>query len=507
MALSIAATSVVLFAVALCSVMYLAMYPAADRVAIHTHLWNEFAPSQPQPIRKPMIPPFYPSRTTVACTESVPLYRDPERDVFEVPDHLRHTCLFRNLYYDLDRRQLLFVVEDANDTMDALPPMSIMGFPNARSAPMLFPIATITEVRRSDLLSGNGTALRSFAPILGIIARTYETHHGHTLFDGVFSHWLALRRAGVAPAEISARDMLLQFYDAKGIAPMDDRFTLLSALPLLRGDRDAFRELADLPPMHFAPLHGWPDNSTAGRNVVMVERMIAGLAGFGWASAPQTQEWRGQRMREFRAHALAKLGVAPGPPIGHDNVDILVIDRVPSQRLANGRSVNYFARWIFDEGAAWARLAADTNATIRHVTFEEATLPAQMSIVQHASIIITLEGCAMENVLFFRDHTTLVALQYNRRWEHYYYPSARHFVEYAQFVHVAMVATRIDDAAVPIQNTGGNFGVHLHYDLLLAAVRDAIARQTASPLPACDGLSRCGSLVYYTADNGTYALL
>ena len=444
------------------------------------------------------------SRSSFRCAESVPSYYDAERTVFNVPDHMRHTCLFSNLYYDLQTRRIFFLIEDENDTMPELPPMSIMGFPNALSAPMAFPPNTIAEARRSTLFLQNTTTLLTFAPILGMVSRTYEVHHGHTLFDGVLSHWYAMKRMNISNKEIARRDMLIQFHDNKGIAPMDDRFRLLSSLPFLYGNHETFQGIANLDSKYFTPLI-IPQHNESKHTIIRIERAIFGLAGFGWASAPQTQEWRGQKMRLFRQHAFAKMNLTEVREIS--TINLLIIDRVPNTRLSNGKVVNYFARWIFDDAAAFTQLAIDLQGkvNITRVTLEDTTLEYQMQLVQSASIIMTLEGCAMENVPFFRDHTALIALQYNRRWEHYYYISARHFVEYAQFNHVKMVSTWIDPGTIPIQNTGGNYGVHLYYDLMLRAIQDAIEIQS-NPLETCNGTNRCGSLISYTHDNGTFSM-
>lgn len=487
------------------SVFRIMFYPISGET-IHVVFLNisdlELSTTSIQPVATPAAAPA--PRSAFRCAESVPSYNDVERTVFNVPDHMRHTCLFENLYYDMQRRRLFFLIEDENDTMGSLPPMSIMGFPNTLSAPMAFPAGTITEVKRSAFL--NEATLLTFAPILGMVSRTYEVHHGHTLFDGVLSHWFAMKRMNITNAEIARRDMLIQFHDRKGLAPMDDRFRLLSSLPFLYGDHAIFQGLADLDTRYFQRIqHSDNQSNTDARTIVRIERAIFGLAGFGWASAPQTQEWRGQKMRLFRRHAFAKLNITEARSIDTNNINLLIIDRVPSTRLSNGKIVNYFARWIFDEAAAFAHLAADIPINITRVTFEDTTLEYQMRVVQSASIIMTLEGCAMENVPFFRDHTALIALQYNRRWEHYYYLSARHFVEYAQFNHVKMVSTWIDANVIPIQNTGGNYGVHLYYDLMLSAIRDAILLQNGT-LDVCNGRDRCGSLISYTHDNGTFSM-
>ncbi len=527
---------------------------------------------------------FVPPRTRVHCKESVPAFVDPLQPTFSVAEHLRNTCLFENLYYDVPSRRIFFMYEDANDAPEVLPAMSIMGKATDRQAPLPFPAKSITFAPRSAVFrSVQNTSIAVFRPILSVVSRTFAEHHGHTMFDGVFAIYLSMKRMNLSYEEIVARDVLIQLYDSQGRASMDDRFRLLSSLPLLYGNDGLFKDLVNLPRENFTFVPAGSDAS-----VILIERMVIGLAGFGWFCTPDTLEWRGQMMREFRTYAFHRAGLPPSPVAvaADDPLHVLIIDRIPATKTVDGRHLNYFARWIFNDTEAWDRLAADlsrraaidqgrqslpdlerglvvdqgsqslsdlergsavdqgsqslpdlgrgtvvdqgsqslpdlergsavdqgsqslpnlTGVRISHATLEETTLAYQMQLMQNASVIITLEGCAMENAPFFRDHTVLIALQYNRVWPHYTFQASRHFVEYAQFVHVKMVDTWIDSEVEPIKNSGGGFGVHLYYHLLLAAMKDAVAALKQRRLRHYDGVSRCGSLVHYTT-NGTISI-
>lgn len=419
----------------------------------------------------PPPPPF----SLLQCAESVPSYTDTERTTLNILDHLRHTCLFENLYFSKITNQFYFLTDDPHSV--TIPPLSIMGFMNVYSAPTPFPTSLITLTTTLE-----NTTIPSFTPILTMLSRTFVDHHGHTLFDGVLAIWFAMKRMNLSNDEIRLRNMLIRFHDSKGHGATDDRFGLLSSLPSLYNTFEGLGNNVDY-------------------NLIRIERMIIGFAGFGWACAPQTLEWRGQRMREFRSLAFERIGVERSSIHTHSPITILIIDRLPKTTKVSGKVNNYYSRWIYNESEAWMRLAADLstlNVNITHATLEDTTLTYQMNLVQSASIIITLEGSAMENAPFFRDNTVLIALQYNRRWEYYYYLSARHFVEYAQFIHVKMVETRIDDSVIPIQNSGGNFGIHLHYDLVLRAVVDGV--KAVREGVECDGVTRCGSLMEYTTN-------
>lgn len=418
------------------------------------------------------LPPPPPPFSRLQCGESVPSYTDTERTTFNILDHLRHTCLFENLYFNKITNQFYFLTENVHSV--TIPPLSIMGFMNVYSAPTPFPasLITITTVLEN-------TTITSFTPILTMLSRTFVDHHGHTMFDGVLAIWFAMKRMNMSNDEIRFRNMLIRFHDNKGHGATDDRFGLLSSLPPLYNTFD-----------------GLGDHS-----LVRIERMIIGFAGFGWACAPQTLEWRGQRMREFRSLAFERMGMELRSTHTQSPISILIIDRIPKTTKISGKVNNYYSRWIYNESEVWTRLAADLsifNVNITHATLEDTTLTYQMNLVQSASIIITLEGSAMENAPFFRDNTVLVALQYNRLWAHYHYISARHFVEYAQFIHVKMVETWIDENVIPIQNSGGDFGVHLHYDLVLRAVVDGV--KAVREGVECDGVTRCGSLMEYTVN-------
>lgn len=413
------------------------------------------------------------SESRMLCVETVPPYNDAEYPVFNIKNEMRTTCIFKNMFFDVLEKHFLFLTQDTI----SVPLMSIMGRGMDYQAPDPFPSSLIVEEIDFKLDS------YPFRPYVTMLSRTHENHHGHTLFDGVLSIWFSLMRNAQTIEEIYARDVVILITDGKGVASMDDRFSLISGFPLFYNGVDDLAKITN-------------------ESFVHVERMVIGLAGLGWAFSPITASWRGQLLRDFQQYAFYKIGYNAEPEV--DEIRIVIIERIPSKTLSDGKQVNYFARSIHNAPHEWKNLASNISGVVwEHVFFENTSLLYQINVMQRASIVITLEGCAMENTPFMREGTALIGLQYNRIWQHYDHISAQHFVEYAELVHVLMVDTRIEERYKHIQNSGGDFPVHLYPDLLRRAVLDAISLVQARRI--CPPKTQCGSLRRYHSDNSVLA--
>lgn len=421
-----------------------------------------------------MFPTLPLTTSRMHCIETGPYYHDDVNTFFNLRDDLRTTCLFSDVVLDIARRQIVFLTDNASIS---IPPLSVMGRNTDIQAPQVFPHGMWRFEPSLPPVNNSSRA------VLTVVSRTYETHHGHTLFDGVLPIWLALAMHNVTPREVAARTVMVAIADGKGVTPMDDRFALLTPLPLLhRGMDDVFDAFSAVP-------------------YVRIERLVLGLAGLGWAFSPTMAPWRGQQLRAFRTHALRPRdagqlrGQRPDAQRAstdpHRGAHVVIVERMQHS------SLNFFSRSIVDAERVWTTLQAHfADATWERVFFEGVSLAEQIDIVQRADVLITIEGCAMENAPFFRDGAALVGLQYNRVWPHYELLGTQHFVEYAEIAHVLMVDTWIDPQYVGIQNSGNNFPIHVYDDLLREAVTDAMALVRASRLQKCVA-RRCGSLRRY----------